>query len=495
MVDNLQIGITPTKEGFQEVIDKVNEWNAANGKATKYQMGNLADMQSALVDYIDMVGMSGYAQREASQTIEGSLASMKGAWSNLLTGIADDTADFDTLIENLVDSVSTFSDNILPRVEIALSGASRLVSELLPEIVERIPQIIENTLPDIVSAAVKIVESIMTGVSENQGSLFTTIFDLVVYWVNSFISMLPQIVQLGLDLIVSLATGVSDSLPELMPTIVSVILEIVRILTSPENLSKILQAALTIVIELANGLMDAIPELVGAVVDIVTSICEFLLEPENISLLLSAALEIVLAIGSGIISSIPQLLKSVEKLILSVIATFKDADWKAVGGNLVAGFKKGIQNAWGNLKKWFTGLFGDLTDIAKKILGIASPSKVFKKIGGFTIEGLEEGLEENAEDPIRTIEDISSQLTSAFDPSLSADYITSYDGYGSSAYGGSSSAYSSEEASSSVNITFGEKAFYIANFNGNSESEVDNFVDAVIDKLTSKIQSREAVFA
>ena len=49
MLDNLQIGITPTKEGFQEVIDKVNEWNEANGRATNYQMGNLADMQSALV--------------------------------------------------------------------------------------------------------------------------------------------------------------------------------------------------------------------------------------------------------------------------------------------------------------------------------------------------------------------------------------------------------------------------------------------------------------
>lgn len=36
MLDNLQIGITPTKEGFQEVIDKVNEWNAANGRATAY---------------------------------------------------------------------------------------------------------------------------------------------------------------------------------------------------------------------------------------------------------------------------------------------------------------------------------------------------------------------------------------------------------------------------------------------------------------------------
>ena len=52
MLDNLQLGITPTTEGFQEVIDKVNEWNASMGNATDYQMGNLADMESARVDYV-----------------------------------------------------------------------------------------------------------------------------------------------------------------------------------------------------------------------------------------------------------------------------------------------------------------------------------------------------------------------------------------------------------------------------------------------------------
>ena len=47
-----------------------------------------------------------------------------------------------------------------------------------------------------------------------------------------------------------------------------------------------------------------------------------------------------------------------------------------------------------NLVKWFKDLFGDLIGIAKKILGIASPSKVFKKIGGFTAEGFGAGSED-----------------------------------------------------------------------------------------------------
>ena len=130
MLDNLQIGITPTKEGFQELIDKVNQWNEANGKATAYQMGNLADMQNALVDYIDMVGMSNYAQNEALATISGSMAAAKSAWQNFLTGLVDENADLSALTENLVGSVSVAADNLLPRLQQFVSGVMNAFGEL-----------------------------------------------------------------------------------------------------------------------------------------------------------------------------------------------------------------------------------------------------------------------------------------------------------------------------------------------------------------------------
>lgn len=65
-----------------------------------------------------------------------------------------------------------------------------------------------------------------------------------------------------------------------------------------------------------------------------------------------------------------------------------------IGKNIIDGIKQGISNAWNNLVGWFKGLFGDLIGIAKKILGIASPSKVFKKIGGFTAEGFGIGFDD-----------------------------------------------------------------------------------------------------
>lgn len=131
MLDNLQLGITPTKEGFQQLIDKVNEWNAENGEATAYTIDNLADCQAALVDYIEMQGLAGYAANEAADTIEGSTASMKAAWQNLATGMADSNADMEGLTQDFVDSVFTAGKNIVPRVQQIVTGVGTATIEAI----------------------------------------------------------------------------------------------------------------------------------------------------------------------------------------------------------------------------------------------------------------------------------------------------------------------------------------------------------------------------
>lgn len=131
MLDNLQLGITPTKEGFQQLIDKVNEWNAENGEATAYTIDNLADCQAALVDYIEMQGLAGYAANEAAGTIEGSTASMKAAWQNLATGMADSSADMEGLTKDFVDSVFTAGQNIIPRVQQIVTGVGTATAEAI----------------------------------------------------------------------------------------------------------------------------------------------------------------------------------------------------------------------------------------------------------------------------------------------------------------------------------------------------------------------------
>ena len=341
MLDNLQIGITPTKEGFQEVIDKVNEWNKANGEATNYQMGNLADMQSALVDYIDMVGMSGYAQREASKTISGSIASMKSAWSNLLTGLADDNADFGTLIDNLVytlvgdDSGGGVINNMLPRIEKSIGGIAQLIESAAPVLVDALPALVNQVVPSLISAATGMVNAVVavlpdlldTVVSEiidNAPALIVAAVALVEQLSTSVLSMLPDILQLGIDLIFVLLDGITKMIddPAFIQTIVDVVLKMVDILTNPDTITKLLNAAATIIVALAKGLIQALPQLLAKVPEIIGNLAKAL--GDFASPIFDAAKTWGKDLMDNFVSGIKAKIQKLKDMVSNVAQTVKD---------------------------------------------------------------------------------------------------------------------------------------------------------------------------
>ncbi len=362
----------------------------------EYQAAVSQMLQQGVAD----LGLANNTMNEAFSTLSGSLSMAKGAWSNLVTGLADDSADLDMLIGNFVESVGAVATNLIPTIGTALNGASKLVRDLIPVIVQEIPVLIEENLPILAEAAISIIQSLVDGISDNQEMLMETAFETITYLAESLITMLPQIVQLGLDLIVSLANGIAESLPELIPTIVGVVLQIVDTLTNPDTLSKLLDAALTLVLALAEGLLseDSLNGMIDAIFDLINNIVDFITDPKNIGMIIETAVKLVIALGKGLIKAIPKLQKSLTDLIKNIFDSFGNTDWGKIGKDLVAGFKDGIKNAWDNLKKWFKNLFGDLIGIAKKILGIASPSKVFKRLGAWTAEGFGDGFNDAFED-------------------------------------------------------------------------------------------------
>ena len=233
MLDNLGLGITATKEGMQEVIEKTNAWNAANGRATAYQIDNIADCQSALLDYIEMQGMSGYAAREASDTITGSISMMKSAWSNLVTGIADDNANMTELIDNFVGTLvgdengeGGVINNILPKIEQSLEGVGVLVDRMIPVIVEKVPTIINKWLPKLLESGVSMVKTILNGMLQNSGNITTGAVSTVMTFINGILDNLPTILLSASMLIGQFAVGLIQALPEVLAKIPEIIVGI-----------------------------------------------------------------------------------------------------------------------------------------------------------------------------------------------------------------------------------------------------------------------------
>ncbi len=142
-------------------------------------ISSYADIVDAIHVIQTEMGIAGTTAKEASSTIQGSIASMGSAWANLVTGIADENADLDLLIGNFVDSVATAGDNIIPRLEAILGGVGDLVAKLAPTIGAEVPKLIVDVLPQLLNAGIELVSGAVQGVT----------------------TALPQLLQAGMDMI------------------------------------------------------------------------------------------------------------------------------------------------------------------------------------------------------------------------------------------------------------------------------------------------------
>ena len=412
MLDNLKLGYGGTKEEMQRLINHANELNASQGKYTNYSIESYADIVSAIHDVQDEMGIYGTTAKEASTTIQGSVSSMKSAWSNLLTGIADDNADFKTLTEQFVDSLVTVGKNIIPRISVILGGISQLVTSASTTIIPMVITTITDNLPMLLQAAVTLVGALGQGIIDN----------------------LSAITQAAIDILFFLANGLIENLPTLIDGIVQVTLAIVQMLTSPDFLTQLVETAILLIMTLANGLIDAIPQLIAAVplivgnllaaiivelpniiqmgIDLLFALIDGIIKciPElvaavptliiafingivnNLDKIILAAPQIIVSLITGIIGAIPELIAAVPRVIAAIADTIRNYDWGGIGRNIVQGLKDGIAGMWDNIKNWFNDKVNSLVGGVKRILGIHSPSKVFAGIGGFMAEGLGEGF-------------------------------------------------------------------------------------------------------
>ena len=271
MLDNLKLGYGGTKEEMQRLIDDANALNAAQGNLTNYSIDSYADIVSAIHDVQTEMGITGTTAKEASTTIQGSLSAMKSAWTNLLTGIGDDSQDLDKLINNFVDSTGTAAENIMPRLEQILIGVGKLAERLAPVVAAAIPGLVTTVLPKLVQSGISMVGAILQGL----------------------VQMLPQIMQYGVDMVITLIESISSD---------------------PESL---VETAIMLVVTIVSGLIDALPKLIAAAADLVTGLNRALIS--NAPNLLSAGLKLVGKIAEGIANSLGEIVNAGAKVVDSII--------------------------------------------------------------------------------------------------------------------------------------------------------------------------------
>ena len=340
MLDNLKLGYGGTKQEMERLLADAEKFSGI-----KYDISSYADIVDAIHVVQTEMGITGTTAKEAATTIEGSANAMKSAWSNLLTGMSNENLSLDKLVQNVVDSVGTYADNLLPRLQTMLPRFAEGMTQLVNGLVPYAGPAMEMLLPALVQG----VGGLVSGIVQALPAAVEAISAVVPMLVEQLTVLLPQIVSAGVEIIASLASGIGENLPALIPAAVDAIIEVASGLAS--NVDKIIIAAGQLIGGLTQGLIEAIPHLVYRLP------------------------EIILAITSG-------LLKGMASIGM-------------VGQQLVEGLFNGIANAASWLYEKVKGWATDVLDWIKGFFGIHSPSKVFAdEVGKFIPPGITLGVEQ-----------------------------------------------------------------------------------------------------
>lgn len=259
MLDNLQIGLPQTKEGFQEIIDKVNDWRVAQGEAGDLTIDSVADCQQAIVDYVEMIGYAGYAGSEGMNTIEGSISATKAAWANLVTEFGKPDADIGAriadmftavmgengeggLARNVINEVKVIATNMITALGDAVSTGIDYISSNGPTIVSKAMDAIGNALDSAISGLSSFAENFdlvgaifgeggagdkLSKVGEFVGKIGDTIVQkwpeiqekLGQLWdtlVTTFETVMPQVMEVAGRLVTMAGQAIAEHGPELL---------------------------------------------------------------------------------------------------------------------------------------------------------------------------------------------------------------------------------------------------------------------------------------
>lgn len=289
MLDNLKLGYGGTQAEMQRLLN-----DATKISGVKYDLGNLADMYSAIHIIQQEMDITGTTAKEAATTLTGSFAAMKAAAENVM-GNWSTGADLTEPLQALADTAQTFLvDNLLPMIGNVLAG--------IPEIVY---------------------------------------------------SLVPELLQTGTELLSSLAQGFTEGIPEFFSTALPQLLAFTDQLR--DNAASFVDAGLNLITQLLNGLIAGLPDLIAYVPDIIINICGII--NDNMPKILGEGVAIIVQLVAGLVQTVPSLLANWKKILEAVLSVISAINWLNIGKTILTGVANGVKSMGSSLLNAFKGGF------------------------------------------------------------------------------------------------------------------------------------------
>lgn len=299
MLDNLKLGYGGTQAEMQRLLTDAEKLSGVH-----YELGNLADMYSAIHVIQTDLDITGTTAKEAATTLTGSFAAMKAAAQNVL-GDWSTGADLTAPMQALADTARTFlQGNLLPMIGNVLAGIPQLVYGLVPEVI-----------------------------------------------------------QTGTELVSSLAAGFAQGIPAFLSTALPQLLSFTEELRA--NAGQFVDAGLNCITQLLNGLIAGLPQLIAYVPDIIINIAGII--NDNMPKILAQGISIIVQLIAGIIQAVPSLLANWKKILQAVLSVISAINWLNIGKNILTSVANGVKSMGSSMLTAFKGGFSSALSWIKSL--------------------------------------------------------------------------------------------------------------------------------
>lgn len=445
------LGKLTQQEKIQAITDLFNARDLSSAEALLSAVGQDWD---AIGESILHAGDNGGAAAEMAKVqldnLSGDMTLFRSALEGVQIAISDKiTPSLRDFVQLGTEGLSQLTDAITNGdMSAAMDVFSDIFSNALNMIIEGLPQFVEagvallgalgqgivENLPTLANAALEIFTFFYTMISENAPQLLQSGFEMVSNLANGFIQNLPMMIEAGGNLlttllsnimtqmpqfmqkggqfIVNMASGVAQRLPQIISAMANVMSRVIA--TVMQNLPAILSKGVEIVGQLAAGVGRNIPAIVAAITSAIAQLVSTI--ASNLPQFLQKGIEILGKIQAGIIQAIPQVIAGAMSCISSIQNTFSGIDWASIGTNIIRGVANGISAATSFIANAARSAAQAAFNAAKSLLGIKSPSKLFRdQVGKMIGLGMAYGIRDSIPEVTGAMDDLSGDLDSGFD--------------------------------------------------------------------------------
>jgi hypothetical protein len=220
---------------------------------------------------------------------------------------------------------------------------------------------IVNLIPSVATSLAKGVTSFAKTIGDGAPVIAESITKVINALLQQITTLIPSVVDAGLKLIESLLQSISANIGKIVDTGAQIVVAFINGLTN--NLPTLLQAGFNFIISFIDGLATAIES--------------------NMDRLITAIQNLIVAMIDVGVSAITS---SISKM-------------SQAGVNLINGFIEGIKSKIKDAADWASNLASSVIESAKKVLGIHSPSRVFKdEVGAMIAIGMANGIKEHSKE-------------------------------------------------------------------------------------------------